>query len=192
MMRAIQEAEAPRSGRVVIAPMRRRHLRGVVAIENRVNTRPWSQSLFAGELRLPESRRYVVALDGAVVVGFGGAMYTGFEAHVTNVAVDPDRRREQIATRLMLTLFDDCRARGVEDVTLEVRMSNVAAQGLYHDFGFAPGGVRPKYYVDVGEDALIMWAHDVTSPEMARRLARIEGSLSSPLVRSGFDVGATR
>jgi ribosomal-protein-alanine N-acetyltransferase len=192
MMRAVHEAGAPHAGRVVIAPMRRRHLRGVVAIENRVNTRPWSQALFAGELRLPESRRYVVALDGAVVVGFGGVMYTGYEAHVTNVAVDPDRRREQIATRLLLTLFDDCRARGVQDVTLEVRMSNAAAQGLYHEFGFAPGGVRPKYYVDVGEDALIMWAHDLDSQEMARRLARIEATLSSPLVLSGFDAKAAR
>jgi ribosomal-protein-alanine N-acetyltransferase len=175
------------TGTVVISPMRRRHLRGVVAIENRVNHRPWSHSLFAGELRLPDTRRYVVALDGAVVTGFGGVMYTGYEAHVTNIAVDPDRRREQIATRLLLTLLGDCRARGVDEVTLEVRMSNDAAQALYHRFGFAPSGVRPNYYADVSEDALIMWAHDLRSDEMDRRLERLEGRLSSPLVTSGFD-----
>jgi ribosomal-protein-alanine N-acetyltransferase len=175
------------NGPVVISPMRRRHLRGVVAIENRVNHRPWSQSLFAGELRLPDTRRYVVALDGPVVAGFAGVMYTGFEAHVTNIAVDPDRRREQIASRLLLTLLDDCRTRGVEEVTLEVRMSNEAAQALYHRFGFAPGGVRPNYYADISEDALIMWAHDLGSDEMERRLAGIEAGLSSPLVTSGFD-----
>jgi ribosomal-protein-alanine N-acetyltransferase len=175
------------AGPVVIAPMRRRHLRGVVAIENRVNHRPWSQSLFAGELRLPDTRRYVVALDGSVVAGFAGVMYTGFEAHITNIAVDPERRREQIATRLLLTLLDDCRARGVDEVTLEVRMSNDAAQALYHRFGFAPGGVRPNYYADIAEDALIMWAHDLGTDEMERRLARIEAGLSSPLVTSGFD-----
>jgi [ribosomal protein S18]-alanine N-acetyltransferase len=175
------------TGSLVISPMRRRHLRGVVAIENRVNHRPWSQSLFAGELRLPDSRRYVVALDSAVVAGYGGVMYTGYEAHVTNIAVDPDRRREQIATRLLLTLLDDCRARGVDEVTLEVRMSNEAAQALYHRFGFAPGGVRPNYYADIAEDALIMWAHDLQSDEMERRLARLEAGLPSPLVTSGFD-----
>ncbi len=175
------------TGSIVISPMRRRHLRGVVAIENRVNHRPWSQSLFAGELRLPDTRRYLVALEGAVVTGFGGVMYTGFEAHVTNIAVDPDRRREQIATRLLLTLLDDCRARGVDEVTLEVRMSNDAAQALYHRFGFAPGGVRPNYYADISEDALIMWAHDLQSDEMERRLANLEAALRSPLVTSGFE-----
>ncbi len=175
------------TGSIVISPMRRRHLRGVVAIENRVNHRPWSQSLFAGELRLPDTRRYLVALEGAVVIGFGGVMYTGFEAHVTNIAVDPDRRREQIATRLLLTLLDDCRARGVDEVTLEVRMSNDAAQALYHRFGFAPGGVRPNYYADISEDALIMWAHDLRSDEMERRLANLEAALRSPLVTSGFE-----
>jgi ribosomal-protein-alanine N-acetyltransferase len=175
------------TGPVVISPMRRRHLRGVVAIENRVNHRPWSQSLFAGELRLPDTRRYLVALDGAVVTGFGGVMYTGYEAHVTNIAVDPERRRQQIATRLLLTLLDDCRARGVDDVTLEVRMSNAAAQSLYQAFGFVPGGVRPNYYADIAEDALIMWAHDLRSDEMAERFSRIESGLTSPLVTSGFD-----
>ncbi|HKY15509.1 MAG TPA: ribosomal protein S18-alanine N-acetyltransferase [Microthrixaceae bacterium] len=167
--------------------MRKRHLRGVSRIEQQVNHRPWSSSLFAGELRLPTSRHYVVALDGSVVVGFGGLMYTGFEAHITNVAAHPDRRREQIATRMMLCLFADCRRREVDEATLEVRVTNEAAIELYQRFGFAPGGIRRNYYSDIGEDALIMWAHDLRSDAAAERLAAIEGALRSPLVTQGLE-----
>ncbi len=177
---------------VVISPMRRRHLRGVSRIENQVNHRPWSSSLFAGELRLPNSRHYVVALEGATVVGFGGVMYTGFEAHLTNIAVDPDARRRQIATRLMLVLMADCRARGVEDMTLEVRMTNEGAQELYRNFGFAPGGIRRNYYADIGEDALIMWAHDLQGPDQDVRLERISASLGEPLITGGFSTAVSR
>lgn len=73
---------------LTIVAMRRRHLRGVYAVELAANSHPWAQSLFAGELSLGELRYYVVTLDRSTVVGFGGLMYTGYEAHVTNVAVD--------------------------------------------------------------------------------------------------------
>jgi len=145
---------------IEIAPMRLRHLRGVVRIERATSHRPWSTNLFQGELKLT-SRHYVVALDGATVVGYGGLMFTGYEAHVTLVAVDPERHRQGIGAQVMGELMEECRRREIEDVTLEVRMSNHAAQELYRRFGFAPGGVRKGYYSDVGEDALIMWAHEV-------------------------------
>lgn len=162
---------------VVVVPMRRRHLRGVVDIEGRTNHRPWSLSLFQGELRQPTSRRYVVALDGHRLVGFAGLMLTGFEGHVTNVAVDPDHRRRHIASRMLLVLFMEAIALGVEDLTLEVRVTNRAAQEMYRRFGFVPGGVRPNYYSDIKEDALIMWAHDIGTDDVRCRLGRITESL---------------
>ena len=173
------------SSSVVIEPMKRRHLRGVVAIENQTNHRPWSHGLFAGELRLMPSRYYVVALDGPVVAGFGGLMFTGHEAHLTNIAVDPAQHRHGIATRMMLVLMRACLDRGVEDLTLEVRITNVAAQELYRRFGFAPGGIRPNYYSDLGEDALIMWANDLSSPASLERLDRIDSGLPTPLRTEG-------
>ncbi len=179
-------SEAP-LGEVVVAPMRRRHLRGVVRIEQQTNHRPWSQSLFAGELALPHSRRYVVALERSAVCGFGGVMLTGHEAHVTNIAVDPVHHRRSIGTRLMTVLIGACRAAGVDDVTLEVRMSNRGAQEMYRRFGFAPGGIRPKYYADVGEDALIMWANDVRSDAYGERLAEIAASLDPGLRTVGLE-----
>lgn len=170
----------------VVTPMRRRHLRGVTAIEDRTNPTPWSLGLFLGELRMPTSRAYFVSLDGHRVTGYCGVMLTGEDGHITNVAVDPERRRQQLATRLLLVAMREAARRGVRNMTLEVRASNSAAQALYHRFGFAPGGVRRNYYPEPREDALIMWAHDIDSPENRARLERIAGILAVPLVTEGI------
>jgi len=166
----------------VVAPMRRRHLRGVLAIERDANPRPWSHRLFAGELRMPTSRLYLVALQDLQVVGYAGLMTTLDEGHVTNVAVHRDHRRQHLATMLLLVLMRRAAERGVVDMTLEVRTSNTAAKELYRRFGFAPGGMRKGYYQDTGEDALIMWAHGIDSADQAERLATLEAALPSPLV----------
>jgi ribosomal-protein-alanine N-acetyltransferase len=176
---------ATTAAEVRIAPMRRRHLRGVMAIEQRTNHRPWSLGLFMGELRMPTSRSYVVALDGHEVVGFCGLMITADEGHITNIAVHPDRRRAAIATRLMLVTMRHAVASQLHGVTLEVRTSNAAAQELYRRFGFVPGGIRRNYYADVGEDALIMWAHELDTETYEERLAGLEASLPTPLRTEG-------
>lgn len=181
-MKVASEDTDRRGDGVLITPMRRRHLRGVLAIEQVTNHRPWTLGLFLGELRLPLSRSYVVALDGHCVVGFAGLMVTDSEGHVTNIAVHPDHRRRSLASRMLLVLLRDGVARGVRDATLEVRLSNTGAQELYRRFGFAPGGVRPNYYAELKEDALIMWAHDLDSPAMQDRLAAVEAGLPVPLV----------
>jgi ribosomal-protein-alanine N-acetyltransferase len=82
--------------------------------------------------------------------------------HVMNVAVDPDRRRRGIATALIAALLD--RIGGDVQVTLEVRRSNGGAIALYERFGFRSAGVRPRYYADNGEDAVIMWRTTAPSP----------------------------
>ncbi len=148
-----------------------------MAIEQRTNPHPWSLGLFMGELRMPTSRHYVVALDGHEVVGYCGLMVTADEGHITNVAVHPDRRRSAIATRMMSVTMRHAVAIGLNGVTLEVRMSNRGAQELYRRFGFAPGGVRRNYYREVNEDALIMWAHELDSDSYSRRLEAIDGAL---------------
>ena len=113
-------------------------------------------------------------------------MVTGDEGHITNVAVHPDRRRRHLASRMLLVMFREAIGRGVTDLTLEVRMSNHAAQELYRRFGFAPGGVRKNYYSDVGEDALIMWANDITSDRAAPTdLDSVSAQLRHWLIESG-------
>ena len=159
---------------VSILGMRRRHLRSVLRIETSVYPRPWSLGLFNSELSMKGSRSYRVAKVGPAVVGYAGLMHVAGEAHVTTLAVDPSWHRCQIGTRLLLALAHTARGWGCTGMTLEVRMGNAPAQELYRRFGFAPAGVRKGYYAETGEDALVMWAHDVDGPAYDERLREIE------------------
>jgi ribosomal-protein-alanine N-acetyltransferase len=167
---------------VHLVPMRRRHLRAVLRIEALVYPRPWTLSLFLGELGLRSSRHYVVARVDGAVVGYAGLMVSLDEAHVTNIAVDPAWQRHHIGSRLLLNLTRAALARGATHMTLEVRVSNAAAQQMYRRFGFETEGVRKNYYAESKEDALIMWVHGIDSPAHADRLARIEARLGGPTV----------
>ena len=170
----ISEPEAPR---VEVTRMRRRHLRGVMAIERQVYTRPWSPNLFLAEMTDPHNRRYLVARLERDVVGYAGLICYGEEAHVTNIAVEPTQQRRKIASRLLYELILEAVEMGAHAVSLEVRVSNWGAQRLYGRFGFHPVGIRRNYYQELNEDALIMWTDDVRSKEYARRLAGIADDL---------------
>lgn len=159
---------------VEVVAMRRRHLRGVLRIEQQAYPRPWSMSLFLSELALRSSRAYFVARIGREVVGYAGLMMVLEDGHITTVAVEPLRRRLGVAKRLVLAVCREAIERGAEALTLEVRLSNSGAQELYRQFGFRPVGVRKGYYQETGEDALVMWAHDVREPEYAALLDALE------------------
>jgi ribosomal-protein-alanine N-acetyltransferase len=167
---------------VHIGPMRRRHLRQVLAIEAQVYPRPWGLSLFLSELALRTSRAYVVARVGRRVVGYAGIMLAVDEGHVTTIAVDPACQRHRIGTRLLLAIAREAIRRGAQALTLEVRLSNRGAQALYRRFGFVPVGVRAGYYADTGEDALVMWAHDTQTRAYAELLERIEAGVGGRTV----------
>jgi ribosomal-protein-alanine N-acetyltransferase len=167
---------------VVISPMRRRHVRAVLRIEEQVYPRPWTSALFLSELALRSSRAYFVARVGRQIVGYAGVMISFEDAHVTTVAVDPAWQRRGIATRLLVALARESLVRGAQHLTLEVRMSNKGAQALYRRFGFAPVGVRKNYYPETNEDALVMWVHDIDSPEYARLLAGMEARVPGDTV----------
>jgi ribosomal-protein-alanine N-acetyltransferase len=167
---------------VHVAAMRRRHLRAVVRIEEQVYPKPWSASLFLSELALRTTRAYFVARVGRAVVGYAGIMMAVDDAHVTTIAVDPGWQRRGVATRLMLALAREGIARGARSLTLEVRVTNHAAQDLYRRFGFAPVGVRKNYYQEVNEDAIVMWVHDVDGAEYADLLDRIEATVPGATV----------
>ena len=168
---------APEQLVVHIVPMRRRHLRSVLKIEAQVYARPWSLSLFVSELALRTSRAYYVARVNGALCGYAGLMVTDDDGHVTTLAVDPAWHRNKIGTRLLLTLAKEAIRRGASNLTLEVRVTNHPAQEMYRRFGFRPAGIRKNYYVETNEDALVMWAHDVDTPEYRRRLAEIEAGI---------------
>ena len=162
---------------VRITTMRRRHLRGVLRIENQVYPRPWSLGLFMSELAMRTGRIYLVARVGPTVVGYAGLLFSLDDGHITTIAVDPQWQRSKIGSRLIVHLARRSIAAGAKNLTLEVRVSNEGAQAMYRQFGFAPAGVRKGYYVETNEDAIVMWAHDVDSDEYEHRLAEIETAI---------------
>jgi ribosomal-protein-alanine N-acetyltransferase len=153
--------------------MKRRHLKGVMAIERQVYPRPWSPSLFLSEMSETSNRAYLVAKMDGEVVGYGGVICYGDEAHVTTIAVDPDYQRRKIGTRVLYELLTAAIDMDAHAVSLEVRMSNWGAQRMYGRFGFRPVGVRKNYYQETGEDALVMWVDDVNRGDFRRHLERI-------------------
>lgn len=169
-------ARRPESGKVPeveLTKMRRRHLRKVLSIEARVYPRPWSASLFLAELSQRTTRTYLVARHAGEVVGYAGMIFTGREAHVTNIAVDPDYHGLKVGTRLLLALCTEAIARGADTISLEVRVSNKVAQAMYEKFGFSVVGVRKGYYVETREDALVMVVRDANSTSNRLRLKAI-------------------
>ena len=169
-------------GEVALEPMHRRDLRrGVMAIEAVSYPKPWSQGVFESELAQVRSgaRRYLVArrVHGqgsgrGRIVGYAGLWFSADEAHVTNVAVQPEQQRSGVATALMLGLADAAIDRGCAAWTLEVRVSSKGAQELYRRFGFSPAGVRARYYENT-EDAIVMWCNDIQGDEYRALLESI-------------------
>jgi ribosomal-protein-alanine N-acetyltransferase len=162
---------------VHLVPMRRRHLRQVIQIENEVEAAPWSLSLLLAELARPAGRFYVVARVRGRVAGYAGLLISLDEAHVTKIAVDPVWQRQQIGSRMMVNLTRAALALEARHMTLEVRVSNEPAIAMYRRFGFEVEGTRKGYYAESKEDAYVMWAHDIVSAAYAAKVAAIEAAI---------------
>ena len=128
----------------------------VEAVEKASFSVPWSRKSFWEEAA-NERTYYLLALDGDQVVGYAGTWILDDEAQITNVAVAPAYRGKKVGAGLMDALIKEAKKRGATRMTLEVRPSNTAALALYEKFGFKDCGRRPHYYLDNGEDAVIMW-----------------------------------
>ena len=132
-------------------------LDGVMTIERLSFPAPWARQAFSDELDRPWARLEVLRQTATVgVVGFCNYWLVADELHILNVAVHPDQRRQGHAARLLQHILSEAVANKTRVVSLEVRMSNHAAQALYRKFGFREVGTRPRYYADNGEDALLM------------------------------------
>ena len=138
----------------------------VLDIERRSFTTPWPPEAFHQELTHNRLARYTVARQGGAVVGYAGVWLMVDEAHITTFAVHPDWRRHGVGRRLMHALLLAAREMGAVHMTLEVRVSNEAAQALYLHHGFAIAGRRERYYTDDHEDAYIMTTPPLSSEAM--------------------------
>lgn len=116
---------------------------------------PWSENSFCEEAENENAVYYVAECDGAII-GYIGFWCIIDEGHITNIAVHPDNRRRKVASRLLETAVKEAVKRKLILLTLEVRVSNIAAQGLYNSFGFMGVGKRNRYYREPVEDAVIM------------------------------------
>ncbi|MCA1840922.1 MAG: ribosomal protein S18-alanine N-acetyltransferase [Actinomycetota bacterium] len=169
-MSAVARQPEFRLSEVELVPMRRRHVRQVMKIEEAVYPRPWSAALFYQEIARRADRAYLAARLGAEVIGYGGLMTSGLESHITTIAVDPAYHRKRVGMKLMLGLVDAALVNGGRSVSLEVRRSNLPAQTMYERFGFKPVGIRRGYYVETGEDAIVMLVENIDIPAYADRL----------------------
>jgi ribosomal-protein-alanine N-acetyltransferase len=138
------------------------HIDQVVKIEETSFPTPWSRQAFTHEVLHNSFAQYIVALHGEQVVGYAGVWIIMDEAHITNVAVHPDFRRQGLGRGLMLEMMRLSIYFGANRMTLEVRPSNTAARSLYQSLGFCERGLRRRYYKETGEDAIIMWHDDLT------------------------------
>lgn len=129
----------------------------ILEVEVATFTMPWSKSAFYNELISNRFATYVVVEVDHKVVGYCGVWVIIDEAQITNIALLPQYRGQKIGEALMRTGMQFARMRGARKMSLEVRVSNEPAQGMYRKLGFQPGGLRKNYYTDDHEDALVMW-----------------------------------
>lgn len=144
-------------GSVRIRKMVQGDVDAVMEIEHKCFSIPWTKEAFVLEIEKNKFAKYLVAELEGTVVGYGGFWLIIDEAHITNIAIHPDYRRKGYGNKIVEGLISIARKEGVKKLTLEVRRSNIAAQNLYKKYGFMPYGVRPRYYQDNNEDAIIMW-----------------------------------
>ncbi len=153
------EVEYEKKQKAVIGEMSAEDIDAICEIEQLCFESPWSRESFEKELYDNKLAKYVVARVDGKVIGYGGMWVIFDEGHITNIAVHPDYRGRRIGEKILEAMMDTAKKNKVENVTLEVRTSNLAARNLYKKFGFADAGIRKGYYADNGEDAVIMWSH---------------------------------
>jgi ribosomal-protein-alanine N-acetyltransferase len=135
----------------------------VLAVEEASFTNPWTREMYLAELGNPGVSFLYVARDrDRRVVGYCAFWLVHDELHINNLAVAPAHRRAGVGSALLTRVLDEGVLLGAERATLEVRRSNTIARHVYERFGFAVAGVRPGYYSNPVEDALVLWRTDLT------------------------------
>jgi len=140
---------------IVICPMTESDLEEVLVIEVASYPRPWHMPHFLDELASGHSFPLVAFDPEGMVAGYICPMTILDEGHILNVAVRCDYRGRGVGRLLVERAVAECRTRGAESVSLEVRPSNHAALALYRTLGFQEAGLRKRYYEN-GEDAILM------------------------------------
>ena len=128
----------------------------IYAIEQQSFSVPWSLDSIETELLNEDKKLYYVIEDANGVVGYAGAWLVYDEGQITNIAIRPSARRQGFGAKLTSALIEECFKRGMHEIFLEVRISNLSALSLYRQLGFTVKGMRKNYYSEPKEDAYIM------------------------------------
>ena len=137
-------------------------IKSVIQIEKEAyGNHHWSKSAFYDEMSNNLAKYYAAKTESGELVGYAGTWHIIDEGHITTIAVKKDFKRKHIGEALIVKILEDCYKEGIKYLTLEVRVSNEAAIGLYTKYGFNSLGTRKGYYQDNNEDALIMWTENI-------------------------------
>ena len=199
---------------LAIEPMRLAHMPAVMEIERESFTLPWPERAYRHELTKNEYAHYYVLCSHLVaytaesvsawrrlwqgalrrprthtgpIIGYAGFWMMYDEAHISTLAVRATHRRQGLGELLLISLLDEACRLGAARATLEVRVSNLAAQALYAKYGFQQVGRRKAYYSDNREDALIMTTPEFSSPAYQDLLETSRRDLLRRLAQSSLD-----
>jgi len=142
-------------------------LTAVLVIEEESFPTPWTEGMFREELSLPFCHDLVATADD-IIVGYMSFAVVYDEVHLRNIAVHGDWKGRGVASKLIDEMMRIGTEKGARWATLEVRKRNEQAIKLYKKLGFVVKGIRPRYYTDTHEDALILWAR-VSKKKSGRR-----------------------
>jgi [ribosomal protein S18]-alanine N-acetyltransferase len=142
---------------VQIRPMCLADLDEIIEIELASFTSPWNKESFEMELLENKFACYYIIGDKQNIYGYCGLWVIYESAQITNIAIHPKFRGNKYGEMLFAYALNKAREKGAQELSLEVRVSNIVAQKMYRKFGLKPVGVRKNYYTDNQEDALLMW-----------------------------------
>ena len=128
----------------------------IYEIEQQSFSVPWRIESVLAELEGAENKLYMVICEENHIVGYAGAWLVYDEGQITNIAVLPSARGKGYGSKLTKQLINECFSRGMHEIFLEVRISNLAALAMYRNLGFSVKGIRKDYYSEPTEDAYIM------------------------------------
>ena len=147
-------------GMITVRAMRREDVPSVYEIEVLSFRTPWSMRSLAGELK-NRVAHYTVMEQDERIIGYCGMWVLFEEAHITNIAIRPEKRGNGFGKQLLHASMRVAASFGAEMMTLEVRETNAVAQRMYDEMDFLQQGRRRRYYTDTGEDALLLWNRNI-------------------------------
>lgn len=179
-----------------LQPLTAELLPAAVELDRRCLGGLWTLAGYQRELESPNSDllglRLVDSEEPLSLIGLACNWAIADEAHITLLAVDPAYQRQGLGQALLLALLISAWRRGLEWATLEVRISNLQAIGLYRKFGFQDVGRRRAYYQDTGEDALILWRSGLQQAEFGKRLEEWRQQVNERLYQSAWTIAAIK